>query len=87
VTQALQPLQLSPVGDLRAPLVDEAHWGTRAPSVIFLANSSNQPQSVEVQVPQRFRLRDAWTGAMMADRGAQEVELLPYQAKIVEVVR
>ena len=87
VTQALQPLQLSPVGDLRAPLVDETHWGTRAPSVVFLANSSNQPQSVEVQVPQRFHLRDAWTGEMMADRGVQEVELLPYQAKILEVVR
>lgn len=87
VTQALQPLQLTPVGDLRAPLVDEAHWGTRAPSVIFLANSSNQPSSVEVQAPQRFRLRDAWTGALLADRGAQEVELLAYQAKILEVVR
>jgi hypothetical protein len=87
VTQALQPLQLSPVGDLRAPLVDEAHWGTRAPSVVFLANSSNQPQSAEVQVPQRLRLRDAWTGELLSDRGTQEVELQPYQIEILEVVR
>jgi beta-galactosidase len=87
VTQALQPLQLASVGDLRAPLVDEAYWGARTPSVVFAANSSNQPTSVTVQVPQRLRIREAWTGELLADRGTQEVELLPHQVKILEVVR
>lgn len=87
VDQTLQSLELKPVGDLRATFVDEVYWRTRGPRAIFLANPSNQPLSVEVQVAQRAILRDAWTGEQLSGRGPQEVELLPYATRILEVAR
>ncbi|MFX1562300.1 MAG: beta-galactosidase [Promethearchaeota archaeon] len=87
VNQTLQGLELNPVGDLRATFVDEAYWGKRGTRAIFLINPTNQPRSVEVQVPQRAVLRDAWTGEQLSARGPQEIELLPYATRILEVLR
>ncbi len=87
INQLLPSLEIKPVGDLRATFVDEVYWGKRAPRAIFLANPSNQPLSVEVQVAKRSILRDAWTGEQLSGRGPQEVELLPFATRIMEVSR
>jgi beta-galactosidase len=87
VTQITQHLDLHPVGDIRAPAVDETYWGIRAPRIVFLANPTNQPQSVEVKIAQRARIRDAWTGEQLPQRGPQEVPLLPFATRILEVIR
>jgi len=76
---------LQPLGDPRSPLVDETYWGRRGTRVIFLANPTNQPQSVSVKVSQRAVLRDAWTGEEMPGRGPREMPLQPHQIRILEV--
>ena len=87
VSKIAQSLEVQPVGDLRAPDVDEVYWGVRAPRLIFLANSSNQPQSDGVQIAQRAQLRDGWTGEKLAKRGPQEIALQPFGIRILEVIR
>lgn len=87
VIQSLKGLKLKPEGDVQNIWVDEIYWGVRAPNVIFVANPTNQPHSVRIQIAQRAQLRNAWTGEQLLQRGPQEIALSPYEISILEVLR
>ncbi|MFX1475547.1 MAG: hypothetical protein ACFFCO_08760, partial [Promethearchaeota archaeon] len=87
VSYLLQQFNQQPQGDTKSPSVDEVFLGLRSARVVFLSNSTNQPQSVGIQVPQRIKLRDAWTGEELAGRGPRELPLPPYDIRILELVR
>ena len=87
ITNSLKHLNLSAIGDAQNPSVDEIHWGTRAPTVIFQVNATNQPQSVTLKVAKRLIIRDLWTGEQLPEKGPQEIELQAHELRIFEVVR
>lgn len=87
ITKSLKHLKLSAVGDAQNPSVDEIHWGTRAPNIIFQVNATNQPQSVTLKIAKRLVVRDLWTGEQLPQKGPQEIELKPHDLRIFEVVR
>jgi beta-galactosidase GanA len=87
ITKSLKHLDLSAVGDEHNSSVDEIHWGTRAPNVIFQVNATNQPQSVTLKVAKRLVIRDLWTGEQLPEKGPQEIELQAHELRIFEVIR
>ncbi|MFX0169679.1 MAG: beta-galactosidase [Candidatus Hodarchaeota archaeon] len=87
ITQSVNHLKIQAEGDIQNPSVDEIYWGTRAPRVIFQANTTNQPQSVRVNIAQRAQLRNLWTGEQLTQRGPQEIALDPYETLLLEVIR
>jgi hypothetical protein len=87
VSKSLKHLKLEPVGDGQNPSVDEIHWGTRAPNVIFQVNATNQPQSVTLKVAKRLIIRDLWTGEQLPQKGQQEIELKAHEFRLFEVIR
>ncbi len=87
LTYILQYFGQHPQGDTKSPSVDEVFLGIRGTRVIFLSNSTNQPQSIGIQVSQRIKFNDAWTGEQLEGRGSREIPLPPYGIRILEVRR
>jgi hypothetical protein len=87
LTYILQQFSQHPQGDTKSPSVDEVFLGIRGTRIIFLSNSTNQPQSVGLQVSQRIRFQDAWTGEQLVGRGPREMSLPPFGIRILEVSR